>query len=58
MKHSNGCALRHMSIAILILLVEAAVLAAVICVGVRFGVRDGLADFEKRKRNGTGDHNP
>jgi hypothetical protein len=42
-----------MSLAILILLVEAAVFAAVIYLAVRFGVRDGMADFEKRKRNET-----
>jgi hypothetical protein len=33
--------------------VEAAVFAAVIYLAVRFGVRDGMADFEKRKRNET-----
>jgi hypothetical protein len=44
-----------MSFAILVLLVEAAVFATVIYVAVRFGVRDGMADFEKRKRDGSGD---
>jgi hypothetical protein len=39
-----------MALAILILLVQAAVIATFIYVAVRFGVRDGMADFEKRKR--------
>jgi hypothetical protein len=36
--------------AILILLAQAAIVATLIYVAVRFGVRDGMADFEKRKR--------
>jgi hypothetical protein len=46
-----------MALAILILLGEAVVLAIFIYVAVRFGVRDGMADFEKRKRDETRDRN-
>jgi hypothetical protein len=53
----DGCTLSHISLAILILLVEAVVFTTLIYVAVKFGVRDGLTDFEKRKRDGTGDLN-
>lgn len=53
----DGCTVSHMSLAILILLVEAAVFATLTYVAVRIGVRDGMADFEKRKRDGSGDPN-
>jgi hypothetical protein len=46
-----------MSLAILFLLVEAIVFTTLIYVAVRFGVRDGMADFEKRKRDETDDPN-
>jgi hypothetical protein len=54
----DACTLRYMSIAILILLVEVVVFAALMYVAVRFGVRDGMTDFEKRKRGDSRDPNP
>jgi hypothetical protein len=35
---------------VLIVLVEAMVVVGLIYAGVRFGVRDGMADYERRKR--------
>jgi hypothetical protein len=34
----------------LVVLVEAAVVVGLLHVGVRFGVRDGMTDFQKRER--------
>ena len=39
----------HMATPFLIVLVEVAVIAAVLYLAVRFGVRDGMTDFENRK---------
>ena len=41
--------LDHMATPFLIVLVEVAVIAAVLYLAVRFGVRDGMTDFENRK---------
>jgi hypothetical protein len=40
-----------------VLLAKAAIFGTLIYVAVRFGVPDGMADFEKRKRDETRDPN-
>ena len=44
-----GRTLGHMATPFLLVLVEVAVIAAVLYLAVRFGVRDGMTDFENRK---------
>ena len=41
--------LGHMATSLLIVLLEVAVFAAILYLAVRFGVRDGMTDFENRK---------
>jgi hypothetical protein len=46
---SCGRTLCHMATPFLIVLVEVAVIAAILYLAVRFGVRDGMTNYENRK---------